>query len=44
MSGKPATITLADWMIGTALAWLPIRERIAHCRAMLSQPAAPRRP
>ncbi|MGA7993936.1 MAG: hypothetical protein WCA28_03400 [Bradyrhizobium sp.] len=35
---------LADWMIGTAVAWLPIRERIAHCRAMLSQPAAPRRP
>jgi hypothetical protein len=35
---------LADWMIGTAVAWLPIRERIQHCRAMLSQPAAPRRP
>ena len=32
---------LADWMIGTAVAWLPIRERIQHCRAMLSQPAAP---
>ena len=35
---------LMDWMIGTAVAWLPIRERIQHCRAMLSQPAAPRRP
>jgi hypothetical protein len=35
---------LADWMIGTAVAWLPIRERIQHCRAMLSQPAASRRP
>jgi hypothetical protein len=31
---------LMDWMIGTAVAWLPIRERIEHCRAMLSQPAA----
>jgi len=28
-----------DWMIGMAIAWLPIRERIQHCRAMLSGPA-----
>ena len=34
---------LTDW-IGAVVAWLPIRERIARCRAMLSQPAAPRRP
>jgi hypothetical protein len=33
-----------DWIIGTAAAWLPIRERIEHCRVMLSRPAAPRRP
>jgi hypothetical protein len=35
---------LMDWIIGTAAAWLPIRERIEHCRVMLSRPAAPRRP
>jgi hypothetical protein len=33
---------LADWIIATAAAWLPIRERIAHCRAILSRP--PSRP
>jgi hypothetical protein len=31
---------LTDWIIGAVVAWLPIRERIARCRAMLSQPAA----
>ena len=30
---------ITDWMIGTAIAWLPIRERIQHCCAMLSGPA-----
>ena len=27
---------LVDWIIGTAVAGLPIRERIQHCRAVLS--------
>jgi hypothetical protein len=38
------SVALMDWIIGTAAAWLPIRERIEHCRVMLSRPAAPRRP
>ena len=33
---------LMDWMIGTAVAWLPIREKIQHCRAILSRPVASR--
>ncbi len=33
---------IMDWMIGTAVAWLPVRERIQHCRAVLSRPVAPR--
>jgi hypothetical protein len=35
---------LMDWIIGTAAAWLPIRERIEHCRVTLSQPAGRPRP
>ncbi len=31
---------IMDWMIGTTVAWLPIRERIQHCRAALSFPGA----
>jgi hypothetical protein len=27
---------ILDWMIGTAIAGIPIRERIRHCRAVLS--------
>lgn len=34
---------LTDWIIGAVVVWLPIRERIEHRRAMLSQPAAPPR-
>jgi hypothetical protein len=33
---------LVDWIIGTAVAGIPIRERIQQCRAALSFPAAPR--
>jgi len=32
---------IMDWIVGTAVAWLPIRERIQHCRAVLSRPVAP---
>jgi hypothetical protein len=33
---------ILDWMIGTAIAGIPIRERILHCRAVLSCRGAPR--
>jgi hypothetical protein len=32
---------IMDWMIGTAVAWLPIRERIRHCRAILFRSIQP---
>jgi hypothetical protein len=31
--------TIINWIIGAAAAWLPIRERIQHCRAILLRPA-----
>ena len=32
---------IMDWIIGTVVAWLPIRERIRRCRTILSRPVAP---
>jgi hypothetical protein len=32
---------LTDWIMGAAVAWLPVRERIARRRAMMPQPAPP---
>jgi hypothetical protein len=32
---------IMDWIIGTAVTWLPIREKLQHCRAILSPPVAP---
>jgi hypothetical protein len=41
LASVESSAALMDWMIGTAVAWLPIRERIQHCRAVLSQPSSP---
>ena len=44
LASVESSAALMDWIIGTAAAWLPIRERIEHCRGMLSQPAGRPRP